>query len=204
MQNNRCVIYLLRHGETDWNKKELIQGHTDIPLNLEGELEVQNLAKKLKDIKFDKVYSSDLLRAKRTAEIIAKGHKLLVKATRDLRERNYSRLEGESRAILKDIEKTIALLSKEDRFLYKHHPEIESNKELMDRFINYLIKIAKLNINKTVLVVTHGGPMGVFISILKKTDAKGKFVKINNLSYAVLEFNGKDFFIKKTNKISIA
>jgi len=47
---NCCTIYLTRHGETEWNEKRIIQGHSDIPLNEKGELQSKQLGEKLKDI----------------------------------------------------------------------------------------------------------------------------------------------------------
>lgn len=66
-------IYLLRHGETDWNKKRLLQGHTDIPLNEKGRAQVDDTVRKLcaLDVRMDAIVSSPLKRARETAEIAA-------------------------------------------------------------------------------------------------------------------------------------
>ncbi len=192
----------MRHGETDWNKKKLVQGHTDIPLNLEGEKKVKSLIKELKNVKFDKAYSSDLLRAKRTAEIIAIEHKIEVECAKELRERNYAHFEGKHKSRLEEVHKAIALLNKKEKLLYKHHPKIESIKEVMDRFLSYLKQIAVSNKNKTVLVVSHGGPIWMMLSMLKKIDTDG-FIRIENLGYLVLGFDGKNFEIKKMKRIGL-
>ena len=70
MKKKYCTIYFARHGETSWNVKKMIQGIKDIPLNKKGEEQAMMIGEKLKNIKFDAVFSSDLIRAKRTAEII--------------------------------------------------------------------------------------------------------------------------------------
>ncbi len=202
MQKDYCTIYLVRHGKTDWNEKRLIQGHTDIPLSKKGELEIKSLIKKLRGIKFDKAYSSDLLRARKTAELIAIKHKIEVEISKELRERNYAHLEGKNKSELIEIDKKLILLSKEEQFIYKHHPKIESIKEVMDRFLSHLKEIANKNRNKTILVVTHGEPMWMFLSVLKKIDSNTKYVKIKNLAYMVLEFNGKNFAVRKISGIS--
>jgi broad specificity phosphatase PhoE len=83
MKNNTMTtFYLVRHGETDWNKQRIIQGQEDIPLNETGIQQAENAAKLMKSIPFDLAYSSDLMRAKRTTEIIALEHNLAVEATR--------------------------------------------------------------------------------------------------------------------------
>lgn len=66
-------IYLLRHGETDWNRQGLLQGHTDIPLNENGRRQVYETAQKLADlnVKMDLILSSPLKRAYESAEIAA-------------------------------------------------------------------------------------------------------------------------------------
>ena len=95
MKNHYCQIYLIRHGETDWNAKGLLQGQSDIPLNKEGEKQTIEAAKKhFKKIKFAAIFSSDLVRAKRTAEIIALEKKMAVETSVLLRERDFGPFEG--------------------------------------------------------------------------------------------------------------
>lgn len=67
-------IYLLRHGETDWNKRRLLQGHTDIPLNEKGRAQVDDTVRKLSalGVRMDTIVSSPLKRARETAEIAAR------------------------------------------------------------------------------------------------------------------------------------
>ncbi len=91
---NYCRLYIIRHGETDWNLKELVQGHTDIALNKTGEKQANDLAKMLNRIKFAAAFSSDLIRARRTAEIVAQEKKIAIKTTNALRERFFGRYEG--------------------------------------------------------------------------------------------------------------
>ena len=64
------VIYLIRHGETEWNSQGRIQGHTDIGLSEIGRSQAVSTAKRLENIKFDAAYSSDLTRTKDTAKVI--------------------------------------------------------------------------------------------------------------------------------------
>ena len=59
---DRREIYLVRHGETDWNSAGRFQGHANIPLNERGKMQAQEAYEKLRDIDFDLIYSSDLER----------------------------------------------------------------------------------------------------------------------------------------------
>jgi len=203
MNKNICTIYLVRHGRTDWNDKRLIMGQTDRSLTKDGISKAEILAKELANIKLDKVYSSDLLRAKQTAQIIAGKHKLIVETSKSLRERYYAHLEGKHRSKLKEIDDALSLLSKDKRFSYKHHPDIESMEELMDRFLKFLRTISLENLGKTILVVSHGGPMWIFLSLLNYFDSQKSLIKINNLSFIKLESDGVNFKVLETKGINI-
>lgn len=65
-------IYTIRHGETDWNKLNRVQGATDNPLNEKGLQQAEETGENLKDIPFTKVYSSPLIRARQTTEGVLK------------------------------------------------------------------------------------------------------------------------------------
>lgn len=88
------TFYLFRHGQTDWNKQRRIQGHTDTPLNEQGRHEARQLAIKLQDIAFDCLYTSDLSRARETAEIVLAGRTTPLIVTSQLRETHMGEAEG--------------------------------------------------------------------------------------------------------------
>ena len=67
------IIYLMRHGQTDWNIRHLFQGRTDIPLNENGRYVAELTRDGLKDVKFDVAFCSPLCRAKETAQIVLEG-----------------------------------------------------------------------------------------------------------------------------------
>ncbi len=95
----RCaisVIYLVRHGETEWNQDTKIQGQTDIALNHRGRRQADALAERLADVPLDLIYTSDLSRARVTAELIAnrQPRPVPVVALPDLRECDYGLWEG--------------------------------------------------------------------------------------------------------------
>lgn len=88
------LIYLMRHGETDWNKERRLQGQSDIPLNEFGiELAVKT-AEGLKDVPFDAAFSSPLKRALVTARTVIGERNVIVEADERLKELNFGPSEG--------------------------------------------------------------------------------------------------------------
>ena len=69
-------LYMVRHGETDWNKAKKVQGRADIPLNAYGRELAEKTAEGLRGISFDLAYTSPLSRAKETAQIVLQGRKI--------------------------------------------------------------------------------------------------------------------------------
>ena len=140
------MIYFVRHGQTDWNKIGRMQGHKDTELNDEGKNQAQILKEKLKGIKFDKVFSSPLKRAKETAQIISEQE--IVFDDR-LKERWNGELEGK---IKTEIEVFPDFNDPNDtRF------GIEPLNSFKSRIHSFVDEIMVKYKNKNVLVVTHGG-----------------------------------------------
>ena len=87
-------LYLVRHGQTDFNKGEVVQGISDIPLNSTGIQQARDLAPKIKDLEFNAYYVSPLLRARQTAEIVTDGNASF-QINDILSERSYGDIEGQ-------------------------------------------------------------------------------------------------------------
>lgn len=87
-------VYLVRHGETDWNKARKVQGSVDIPLNAYGIELAEKTAEGLKSIPFDKAFTSPLQRAAKTAEIILVSQGLSAEVDKRLMEMNFGEYEG--------------------------------------------------------------------------------------------------------------
>ena len=92
-------LYLVRHGQTDWNNERRMQGHKNIPMNEVGIQQINDLADRIKkeDIRFDRLICSPLDRAKKSAEIIKDktGYKNDIIIDEDFIERSNGLLEGE-------------------------------------------------------------------------------------------------------------
>jgi len=87
-------LLLIRHGETAWNAIRRLQGHLDIPLNAEGQRQAAALGRALQHERLDAIISSDLQRARQTAQAIAAPRGMTVQPERGLRERCYGAFEG--------------------------------------------------------------------------------------------------------------
>jgi 2,3-bisphosphoglycerate-dependent phosphoglycerate mutase len=89
-----CLLFLFRHGETDWNREGRLQGHTDTPLNATGLAQAQALVERLRPHRLDAVVSSDLTRAWTTGQIVAVGLGIPLLSEPGLREAHIGEAEG--------------------------------------------------------------------------------------------------------------
>jgi broad specificity phosphatase PhoE len=207
MQNNKyTTFYIVRHGETEWNVKKLLQGQGDSPLTTTGITQASLLGKKLQHIHFDAVFSSDLLRAKRTAEIITLDRNIAVTTTELLRERSHGKWEGKPYHIyntaLKDFLEKRDKLSQEEKKSFRY-PDMETDAELLARFITFLREIAVGYPGKTILAVTHGGMMRTLLIHLGfGTYEELPSHAVSNSAYFQLQSDGIEFEIKETHGIS--
>ena len=143
-------IYLVRHGETDWNNKKIMHGQVDIPLNEFGVKQAKLLAQELKNVHIDVCFCSTLSRAKQTAEEIMFFHKdAPVYYDERLMELYKGILEGthnSSEAILKN--ETLDVLQKYN---------IESKAHFFTRVKSFYEDIMEKYYDKDILVVSHSG-----------------------------------------------
>jgi 2,3-bisphosphoglycerate-dependent phosphoglycerate mutase len=140
------TLILARHGETDWNRDLRIQGSSDVDLNPVGREQAQALARELADIELDAIYSSDLSRARETAEVVAAKHGLEVRLDARLRERSFGSWEGLTR-------EDIAALPQGSRH------DGETDDQVRARVLDAVQEIAEAHPGRHVLVVAHGGAL---------------------------------------------
>ena len=195
-------FYIVRHGQTDGNIQQLLQGHMDIPLNDTGRQQAKETAEKLRKIKFDLAFSSDLMRARETTEIIALEHNLEVQTTQLLRERHFGENEGKNYAALKAFDNLFQSLSYEKQRVAYSGKNAENDEEICTRLITFIRETAITHPGQTILVGTHGGIMRAFLIHLGFLHYKTGFDAIENLSYFLLKSDGVDFFIKDSYGIN--
>jgi alpha-ribazole phosphatase len=155
-------IYLVRHGETEWNKKGIYQGQEDVPLNEKGKNEAKILSTAFKDKKIPIIYSSDLARARETAEIIAQevGIQTII-YKKSLREMDFGNWTGRSILEMEEDSGLFQLWQKDPWNISP--PNGETLKDLANRVRREAEEIFLKHYNQDVLVVTHAGPIKALI-----------------------------------------
>ena len=176
------IIYITRHGETEWNAQQRIQGHTDVPLSERGRAQAQMLADRLADVPLDAVYSSDLRRAADTARALIANRPAPppLTLTAELREYHKGIFEG---------------LTPDE--CERHHPAIyaaslindldftppggEAIRQVSARLHAIVQQVRRAHPDETVLLVGHGGSLrAALVSLLElPPEANWKFVMHN-------------------------
>jgi broad specificity phosphatase PhoE len=161
------IIYLARHGETEWNRIGRWQGATDIPLSDTGRAQARLLAERLRDRRIARVHASHLSRAHETAAIVA-AHLGMPAPLTDprLRERGYGAFEGLTRSECEDRFPGAWQRYLADRRLVP--PGGEPQAEVVERVVAAMTEIATANDETssesgTILVISHGGTIRSFI-----------------------------------------
>ena len=153
-------IVLIRHGETAWNAERRLQGHLDIALNGEGARQAEALAEALAHERVDLLVSSDLARARQTAQAVASRHGLEVQEDPDLRERCYGVFEG---LLYADIEQRYprefaAWQARDiDAVMPDGENAAESFQAFYTRAITAIVAWAQAHPKQRVAIVAHGG-----------------------------------------------
>lgn len=206
MSSQKTTFYIVRHGESEGNVQKILQGHLDYPLTKNGEGQARKRAQELKRVQFDLAFSSDLLRAHQTAQIIATEHKLTVQTTQALRERSYGTYEGLqpkkfTHSIQQLFDQWYEMVEKE-WLEHKIDEHFESGQEMISRMFTFLREIAVGYPGKTILVVCHGDLMkNILVHLGWGTKENLSWGAITNTAYFVLETDGTDFSVKKTEGI---
>ncbi|MBP5383743.1 MAG: histidine phosphatase family protein [Lachnospiraceae bacterium] len=150
------MIYLMRHGLTDWNVKKKIQGRTDVELNETGRQMAQDARKRYGDLHFDICFCSPLVRARETAEIFLKDSGTPIIPDERLMEMSFGICEGEEHAFSNPESLLYPLF--QDPVNYRKVEGGESFEDLFARTGDFLEEAAypAEREGKTVLIVAHG------------------------------------------------
>ncbi len=147
------IIYLVRHGATDWNVTKRAQGTADIPLNELGEMQALHTAEELSEVDVDAVYTSDLQRACYTAEAIARAHGLDV-----IKEPRFREIDqGEWTGLTVDEIRARWPEKWGPARHYNTRPGGESPQQVRDRALSALKDVVEKHPDEHVVIVSHGG-----------------------------------------------
>lgn len=183
-------LFLIRHGETDWNSEGRIQGHTDTPLNARGILQAQQLAARLAGEQIDALYTSPLARARTTAEIIARQTGIAAICDERLKEKGIGELEGltadEFRQRYPDLfAQWHANATRVDL------PGEENIAVFHQRTHTFLTDLHARHADAArVGIVSHGGTLGMLVATMIGLDIARRFpFWFDNASITRVEFN---------------
>lgn len=173
-------IYIIRHGQTDWNVKGLLQGTTDTELNETGIKQAEELSKKLDLDKIDICFCSPLKRTRQTAKILLKGK---VKVIYDdmIIERRFGDYEG------KKVEFDL-IVTQFDYKLNDNSHNIESIQDCLLRAKKFIDKIKKEYPNKTILIISHGSFIKTLHYNLIGYDENTDFLSFNPQNCTLYEY----------------
>lgn len=210
--NKFTTFYIVRHGETEYNVKRIMQGQSlNPPLNENGLKQAEELAKEMVDIDFAAIFSSDMVRARQTAEIIRAKRELLVNTSHLIRERNFGVFDGKSidefNEKSRKILETLKIFTEEQRKKIKFDKNYESDEEIVSRLITFLREVAVAYIGKKVLVVCHGGLLRTFLVHLGVGNNEELPPRsVTNGGYIKFYSDGTEFFVRElkgVNKVKI-
>lgn len=172
------LIYLLRHGETDWNKEQRLQGREDVPLNENGIRQAHQATVLFDNIHLDYILTSPLSRATVTAQIIADYTNTSIIIEHDLIERDFGSLSG-------------TVPTSGDIFrLTDETSDVESVENVSARIMNVIKKYPP---DSSILLVSHGGAINsILVHAAGKTVGPGR-TRLKNTCLSCLSYDGNRF-----------
>ena len=174
-------LYIVRHGETDWNKNKMMQGNTDIPLNQNGINQALNISKLLEDRTIDVCYSSPLSRAYETAKLITDNSNIII--DKRLEERELGEFEGKS-CNLYDTHYYW------DRKINSSSYGVESATDLIVRVKTFYDELKEKYKDRdlNILIVTHGAIVRSLNFIIEGYDENTDFASFDVPNCHVFEY----------------
>lgn len=187
-------IYIVRHGQSLGNAMHVLLGHTDLDLSELGYEQARATADAMRDIHFDVIYSSDLLRAYNTALPHAELRGMSVIADRGFRECYIGAWENKSADWCRENypeEYSEAWVKGFGTFTF---PEGEGTRAGGERFLQRVIEVCRENPDKTIMIASHAAVIRAFYAIISgiaPEDVAQRLPFPTNASYSVCEFDGE-------------
>ena len=200
-------LWLVRHGETDWNAAGRVQGHTPTELNERGREQAREIGRRLKGREFAAVWSSDLPRAFQTAELLVEsaGFGMRVERSVALRERSFGKYEGMTTPEIGAARTALGLVQTGDLADWTGMPGVESNDVLWERISGELRELSERYVGKDVVVVTHGGVIArVVYRVLGIPDGVPRHFPLSNGIVAVLQWRKDAWYLMTLMDLGLA
>lgn len=162
------MLYLIRHGETEWNVLGRIQGRSDVPLSPRGEEQARQLAHWMRNLRLHRVIASDLARARQTAEVLV-GDGGRVSTDERLRERSFGPFEGWTMpAIMVELRERFSPMpeSFDPLEAWPSGSGVESLEDLLDRSVTVVAEHREDAATGNVALVTHGNVVHALLGYL--------------------------------------
>lgn len=153
-------LVLVRHGETEWNREGRWMGQTDVPLNDKGLAQAEAAAQSLRGQPLEAIYSSDLLRARQTAEALARATGAAIVLDRRLREVAQGEWEGQLTTWIQEAHGDL-LTRRRIEPLDAAAPGGESVRQVQRRLFPLLDEIARRHPHGRVAIVSHGALLAI-------------------------------------------
>jgi broad specificity phosphatase PhoE len=164
-------LTLIRHGPTEWNATRRFQGRTDLPLSATGRAHARAIADALRSERFDRIYSSDLVRALQTAEILAEPRNAQVHTDERLREFDFGDWEGLTWSEI--VAANPHLMEQGPTAAKRYAPQAgEPYERVCARVESFFADLAEQNVDG-VAIVTHAGPLHAIFSVLHIDSSSG-------------------------------
>ena len=185
--------FLVRHGETDWNKEARAQGQMDTPLNADGRAQAERIASRLESETFAAAYSSDLSRVVETARPIMRGRDVPIAYAKELREKHFGDWEGmtcdEIRA--KHPDGFSRMFSDDSDFAAPGGGE--TDRDLCARAASFAERTRAAHPDDDLLIVAHGGSLRALIASLIGIPPHRMWrLRLDNTSLSTLAFFDDD------------
>ena len=174
------ILYVVRHGQTEWNLEHRCQGISDIPLTEKGIEEAKELQELVKSLNIDVVISSPLTRARDTAKILV-DNKLPINIDDRIIERDWGMNEG---AKIDEVDQIDCW----DVILNTNVQNIERVQDFMKRVSEFIEDIKYRYHDKNVLVVAHSAVLRVIHYLLGTIPEDGDLTKINIPNLRIIEY----------------
>lgn len=174
-------LYVIRHGQTNWNLKGIIQGQKDTELNEQGILEANNAKSQFNKLDIDLIMCSPLKRTKETAKIINKDKNIEIVYRNELIERGLGEFEGKD-----------TMVEEEDIYNYYENKKIKNIESVVDlcNRVDKLINEIKSKYNdKNILLVTHSGTARAIERYFYGLDEKGNLPPENLKNCEIREYS---------------